>query len=77
MQHIIFRFEADMLAFSGCYYGGGEKERIELSVIRKRWSTLHVSLFIFLQHIMHPEQYTQDRVAHLSIYFLFNAAKEP
>ncbi|OAY52201.1 hypothetical protein MANES_04G065200v8 [Manihot esculenta] len=35
------RFEADMLAFSGCYYGGGEKERIELSVIRKRWSTLH------------------------------------
>ncbi|KAG6495193.1 hypothetical protein ZIOFF_042985 [Zingiber officinale] len=24
------RFEADMLAFSGCYYGGGERERTEL-----------------------------------------------
>ncbi|KDP24728.1 hypothetical protein JCGZ_25329 [Jatropha curcas] len=35
------RFEADMLAFSGCYYGGGEKERIELSEIRKRWRSLH------------------------------------
>ncbi|XP_065865163.1 protein ROOT HAIR SPECIFIC 17 isoform X2 [Euphorbia lathyris] len=36
------RFESDMLAFSGCYYGGGEKERIELGLIRKRWKTLHV-----------------------------------
>ncbi|KMZ60736.1 Peptide-O-fucosyltransferase [Zostera marina] len=35
------RFEADMLAFSGCYYGGGEKERSELGAIRKRWKTLH------------------------------------
>ncbi|GAA0186859.1 protein modifying enzyme [Lithospermum erythrorhizon] len=35
------RFEPDMLAFSGCYYGGGEKERIELGKIRKRWKTLH------------------------------------
>lgn len=34
------RFEADMLAFSGCYYGGGEKERYELGEIRKRWATL-------------------------------------
>ncbi|KAG6477868.1 hypothetical protein ZIOFF_061300 [Zingiber officinale] len=34
------RFEADMLAFSGCYYGGGEKERDELGEIRKRWETL-------------------------------------
>ncbi|XP_050228700.1 O-fucosyltransferase 29 isoform X2 [Mercurialis annua] len=34
------RFEPDMLAFSGCYYGGGEKERVELSEIRKRWETL-------------------------------------
>ncbi|KAJ3680602.1 hypothetical protein LUZ60_016880 [Juncus effusus] len=34
------RFEPDMLAFSGCYYGGGEKERIELGEIRKRWATL-------------------------------------
>ncbi|XP_065857859.1 O-fucosyltransferase 29 isoform X2 [Euphorbia lathyris] len=34
------RFEPDMLAFSGCYYGGGEKERIELGEIRKRWETL-------------------------------------
>ncbi|KAK3020936.1 hypothetical protein RJ639_046592 [Escallonia herrerae] len=35
------RFESDMLAFSGCYYGGGEKERKELGAIRKRWKTLH------------------------------------
>ncbi|PON93035.1 O-fucosyltransferase [Trema orientale] len=34
------RFEPDMLAFSGCYYGGGEKERYELGEIRKRWATL-------------------------------------
>ncbi|KAL3829895.1 hypothetical protein ACJIZ3_018697 [Penstemon smallii] len=34
------RFEPDMLAFSGCYYGGGDKERQELSEIRKRWETL-------------------------------------
>ncbi|XWS55165.1 hypothetical protein CRYUN_Cryun10bG0151600 [Craigia yunnanensis] len=37
------RFEPDMLAFSGCYYGGGEKERAELGAIRKRWKTLHAS----------------------------------
>ncbi|XP_025809339.1 protein ROOT HAIR SPECIFIC 17-like isoform X1 [Panicum hallii] len=35
------RFEPDMLAFSGCYYGGGETERRELGTIRKRWKTLH------------------------------------
>ncbi|KAL0422977.1 UNVERIFIED_CONTAM: O-fucosyltransferase 16 [Sesamum latifolium] len=35
------RFEPDMLAFSGCYYGGGEKEKKELGAIRKRWKTLH------------------------------------
>ncbi|XP_057966353.1 O-fucosyltransferase 16 isoform X2 [Malania oleifera] len=35
------RFEPDMLAFSGCYYGGGDKERMELGEIRKRWKTLH------------------------------------
>ncbi|KAG9149065.1 hypothetical protein Leryth_010661 [Lithospermum erythrorhizon] len=35
------RFEPDMLAFSGCDYGGGEKEKIELGKIRKRWKTLH------------------------------------
>ncbi|XP_021281598.1 uncharacterized protein At1g04910 isoform X1 [Herrania umbratica] len=34
------RFEPDMLAFSGCYYGGGDKERYELGEIRKRWATL-------------------------------------
>ncbi|XP_022892786.1 O-fucosyltransferase 29-like isoform X2 [Olea europaea var. sylvestris] len=34
------RFEPDMLAFSGCYYGGGDKERFELREIRKRWETL-------------------------------------
>lgn len=37
------RFEPDMLAFSGCYYGGGDKERRELGKIRKRWKTLHSS----------------------------------
>jgi len=31
-----------MLAFSGCYYGGGEKEKKELGEIRKRWKNLHV-----------------------------------
>ncbi|WOL09742.1 hypothetical protein Cni_G18495 [Canna indica] len=35
------RFEPDMLAFSGCYYGGGDKEKTELGKIRKRWRTLH------------------------------------
>ncbi|KAJ9550200.1 hypothetical protein OSB04_014245 [Centaurea solstitialis] len=34
-------FESDMLAFSGCYYGGGDKERRELQQIRRRWKTLH------------------------------------
>ncbi|XP_043717163.1 O-fucosyltransferase 29-like [Telopea speciosissima] len=34
------RFEPDMLAFSGCYYGGGDKERNELSQIRQQWPTL-------------------------------------
>ncbi|XP_066352025.1 O-fucosyltransferase 6-like [Miscanthus floridulus] len=37
------RFEPDMLAFSGCYYGGGEKERRELGAIRKRWKGLHLN----------------------------------
>jgi hypothetical protein len=37
------RFEPDMLAFSGCYFGGGEIERRELGAIRKRWKTLHAS----------------------------------
>ncbi|WOG91522.1 hypothetical protein DCAR_0310771 [Daucus carota subsp. sativus] len=36
------RFEPDMLAFSGCYYGGGERERNELGKIRRRWKTLHI-----------------------------------
>nr|KJB25568.1 hypothetical protein B456_004G197900 [Gossypium raimondii]KJB25569.1 hypothetical protein B456_004G197900 [Gossypium raimondii] len=34
------RFEPDMLAFSGCYFGGGDKERNELGEIRRRWETL-------------------------------------
>ncbi|KAJ6704101.1 O-FUCOSYLTRANSFERASE 16 [Salix viminalis] len=37
---IHLRFEPDMLAFSGCYFGGGEKEKFELGEIRKRWATL-------------------------------------
>lgn len=41
------RFEPDMLAFSWCYYGGGEKERYELGEIRKRWATLPVRLLSF------------------------------
>jgi hypothetical protein len=40
-----------MLAFSGCYYGGGDKERAELGEIRKRWATLPVhSLSLSLTH---------------------------
>lgn len=35
------RFEPDMLAFSGCYYGGGDEERRDLAKIRRRWKTLH------------------------------------
>ncbi|KAL8524325.1 hypothetical protein ACS0TY_014053 [Phlomoides rotata] len=35
------RFEPDMLAFSGCYYGGGDKEIRDLAKIRRRWKTLH------------------------------------
>ncbi|KAL3638954.1 O-fucosyltransferase 16 [Castilleja foliolosa] len=35
------RFEPDMLAFSGCYYGGGDKETRDLAKIRRRWKTLH------------------------------------
>ncbi|KAJ1411504.1 putative O-fucosyltransferase, plant [Sesbania bispinosa] len=42
------RFEPDMLAFSGCEYGGGEKEQKELGAIRRRWKTLHV-VFCMLQ----------------------------
>ncbi|KAG7034999.1 hypothetical protein SDJN02_01792 [Cucurbita argyrosperma subsp. argyrosperma] len=37
------RFEPDMLAFSGCYYGGGQDEKEELGKIRKRWKSLHAS----------------------------------
>ncbi|KAL0804282.1 hypothetical protein YC2023_075960 [Brassica napus] len=32
-------FEPDMIAFSGFYYGGGDKERRELAAIRRRWKT--------------------------------------
>lgn len=42
------RFEPDMLAFSGCYYGGGEKEKFELGEIRKRWETLPVRFLSFM-----------------------------
>jgi hypothetical protein len=36
-----------MLAFSGCYYGGGDKERRELAAIRRRWKTLHVMPILY------------------------------
>ena len=36
------RFEEDMLAFSGCEYGGGEEERARFSAIRQRWPNLKV-----------------------------------
>lgn len=42
-----------MLAFSGCDYGGGEKERKELGAIRKRWKTLHVSSNEYIQVFEH------------------------
>lgn len=35
------RFEPDMLAFSGCYYGGGDVELKDLGLIRKMWKSLH------------------------------------
>ncbi|CAN0845426.1 O-fucosyltransferase 6, partial [Linum grandiflorum] len=35
------RFEPDMLAFSGCDYGGGDKEKLDLGLIRLRWKSLH------------------------------------
>ena len=43
LTYVYCRFEPDMLAFSGCDFGGGEKERAELAEIRKRWDTLPVS----------------------------------
>lgn len=43
-----------MLAFSGCYYGGGEKERTELGEIRKRWATLPVSYSSFILRFFSP-----------------------
>lgn len=46
------RFESDMLAFSGCYYGGGDKERRELGAIRKRWKSLHVRPLLFLKETL-------------------------
>lgn len=59
------RFEPDMLAFSGCYYGGGEVERQELGEIRKRWKSLHVS-FHFVRETLtfgmlksHPYMHTK------------------
>ncbi|GMH02913.1 hypothetical protein Nepgr_004752 [Nepenthes gracilis] len=37
------RFEPDILAFSGCDYGGGEKEKKELIGIRRQWKTLRIN----------------------------------
>ncbi|KAI5070499.1 hypothetical protein GOP47_0014842 [Adiantum capillus-veneris] len=34
------RFEPDMLAFTGCYYGGGAKEIKELTLLRKQWKNI-------------------------------------
>lgn len=42
-----------MLAFSGCYYGGGEKERYELGEIRKRWATLPVRILSLVTSFYH------------------------
>lgn len=55
------RFEPDMLAFSGCYYGGGEKERRELGAIRKRWKGLHVCMLLCYHMIGALEN--QDRIS--------------
>lgn len=48
---LLRRFEPDMLAFTGCYYGGGPKEINELGEIRKRWKTLPVSLCFYPENI--------------------------
>ncbi|KAK4788240.1 hypothetical protein SAY86_019559 [Trapa natans] len=37
------RFEPDMLAFSRCYYGGGDKERRHLGDLRRMWKNLNES----------------------------------
>jgi hypothetical protein len=50
-----------MLAFSGCYYGGGEKERRELGAIRKRWKGLHVCMLLCYHMIGALEN--QDRIS--------------
>ncbi|KAH7373188.1 hypothetical protein KP509_17G043200 [Ceratopteris richardii] len=34
------RFEPDMLAFTGCYYGGGEKEINDMAKLRKQWKNI-------------------------------------
>jgi hypothetical protein len=54
------RFEPDMLAFSGCYYGGGEKERRELGALRKRWKGLHVCMLLCYHMVGTLEN--QDRI---------------
>ncbi|MBA0613011.1 hypothetical protein Godav_013534 [Gossypium davidsonii] len=52
IKQICYRFEPDMLAFSGCDYGGGEKEKNELGAIQKRWKTLHkLQSFKILQFV--------------------------
>lgn len=55
-----------MLAFSGCDYGGGEKERIELGAMRKRWKTLHVR---FLFHTILCYQYFQKYLIYLVTFY--------
>jgi hypothetical protein len=48
LEYEAHRYESDMLAFSNCYYGGGDKERQELGAIRKRWKSLHVGELLFM-----------------------------
>lgn len=68
------RFEPDMLAFSGCYYGGGDKERAELGKIRKRWKTLHVSVFSVNQIIRQTHNKINIKVSILSMHPKFVSA---
>lgn len=63
------RYEPDMLAFSGCDYGGGEKEKSELGALRKRWKTLHVSRNSFYKQC---PKYQEKK-----LNFVGNAEREP
>ncbi|KAL0712145.1 hypothetical protein Bca4012_019123 [Brassica carinata] len=60
-----------MLAFLGCYYGGGDKERTELAAIRRSWTPTmakEVSQFVNMYRITGDDwDIWRDVVAHFDI----------